>query len=235
MKTRILIVEDDPAIRLGMTDALRFAGHEVQSLGNGDEGLRAALGTEYDLLLLDLVLPGRGGLEILAEVQRMRPGTPVIVLTAKGGEEDRVRGLRLGADDYVVKPFSVRELLARIDAVLRRSAERPRDCRTLAIPGGSVDLARRELAFGDGTRTDLTEREFETLRYLCVNKGRTVSREELLQRVWKIDPRHIETRTVDIAVSRLREKLRDTGDAPRIIATVRGIGYEWRGAGPSPA
>src|ERR1700692_2833949 len=121
----ILTIEDDPAIRRGIVDSLRFAGYTPLAAANGEVGLRMATARSYDLLLLDLVLPGRDGLEILREVRAARPNLPVIVLTARGSEDDRVRGLRLGSDDYVVKPFSVRELLARIEAVLRRSPERP--------------------------------------------------------------------------------------------------------------
>jgi len=139
----ILTVEDDPAIRRGIVDALTYAGYQVVEAGNGDDGLKMAVQRSYDLLLLDLVLPGKSGLEILDEVRATRPTQPVIILTARGEENDRVEGLRKGADDYVVKPFSVKELLARVEAVLRRSPERPTDVEQVAVPGGVADFARR--------------------------------------------------------------------------------------------
>ena len=148
---------------------------------------------------------------------------------ARGEENDRVRGLQSGADDYVVKPFSVRELLARVDAVLRRSPERPSDVTRIAIPGGEVDLATREVRFADA-RDELSERETELLRYLAVNPGRIVSRDELLSRVWGVNPRSIETRTVDMTVARLRDKLRDAEGT--LLVTIRGKGYRWTAAPP---
>ena len=222
---QILVVEDDAAIRQGIVDALEFEGYATLEAGDGDLGLDRALTAACDLILLDLVLPGRDGLEILREVRGARPTLPVIILTARGSESDRVEGLRLGADDYVVKPFSVRELLARVEAVLRRSPERPSDIQEVAVPEGVADLARREVRFGDGGRYDLSEREVELLRYLAANAGRAVSREEILSRVWHINPRGVQTRTIDMHIARLREKLRDDPGEPRVIRTVRGKGY----------
>ena len=221
----ILVVEDDPAIRQGVVDALKFQGCTTLEAGDGRAGLELALKAEYDLLLLDLVLPGNDGLDILREVRASRPTLPVIILTARGEEQDRVKGLHLGADDYVVKPFSVAELLARVEAVLRRSPERPLDVKTIAVPGGVADLARCEVRFDDGERVELSEREIELLRYLAGNAGRAISREEILLRVWGLDPGGIETRTIDMHVARLREKLRDDPSRPSIIVTVRGKGY----------
>jgi DNA-binding response OmpR family regulator len=224
MSRKILVIEDDAAIRQGIVDALGFAGCETLEAGNGRDGLDMALKFSYDLLLLDLILPGKDGLEILRELRESRPTVPVIVLTARGAESDRVRGLKLGADDYVVKPFSVKELLARIEAVLRRSPGRPLDVAEVAIPGGKVDLARREVVFASGKRVELSERETELLRYLASHGGRAVAREELLGHVWRVDP-GAETRTVDMHVARLREKLRDDPIEPDVIVTVRGKGY----------
>lgn len=226
----VLVVEDDAAIRQGVLDALSFEGYDTRSAARGDEGLRAALEDGCDLVLLDLVLPARDGLDVLAEIRRARPTLPVIIMTARGDENDRVRGLQLGADDYVVKPFSIRELLARVAAVLRRSPERPDTLSELPIAGGTVDLARREVRFDDGTRAELSERECELVRYLAGSADRAISREEILSRVWQLDPKGIETRTIDMHVARLREKLRDDPAAPRAILTVRGRGYKW-GAG----
>lgn len=224
---QILVVEDDKAIRQGIIDALEMGGYEVFSAANGDDGMRMAVRVGYDLLLLDLVLPGSSGLEILAEVRTSRPTIPVIVLTAMGNEADRVKGLKLGADDYMVKPFSIKELLARIEAVLRRTPERPSDVEEIAFPGGYADVSRCELRFKDGTNTILSEREIQLLRYLAGNRGRAITREEILRRVWRIDPEKLETRTIDMHVARLREKLRDDPSHPEIIITVRGKGYKF--------
>jgi DNA-binding response OmpR family regulator len=223
-RPRILVVEDDRSIREGLADALTFHGYAVVVAERGDVGIEKALHGGCDLVLLDLILPVADGLAVLREIRRARPTLPVIILTARGDENERVRGLQSGADDYVVKPFSVRELLARVDAVLRRSPERPSDIVTLAIPGGVVDLAVREIRFADA-RLELSEREAELLRYLAVNAGRIVSRDELLSRVWGVNPRSIETRTVDMHVARLRDKLRD--EAGALLMTVRGKGYRW--------
>lgn len=224
-KRHILVVEDDAAIRQGIVDALQFAGYATLEAADGRKGLDMAVGCDCDLLLLDLVLPHKDGLEILAEVRATRPTLPVIVLTARGGESDRIKGLKLGADDYVVKPFSVGELLARVEAVLRRSPERPIDIALIELPEGTVDLARREVRFADGERAELSERETELLRYFAANPSRAISRDEILARVWRLDPKGIETRTIDMHIARLRDKLRDTSEPTRIILTVRGKGY----------
>src|SRR3954465_10053111 len=222
---RILVIEDDSAIRRGIVDALRFKGFVVLEAANGKDGSQMAEGCDCDLVLLDLVLPGKGGLEILGDLRQSRPTLPVIILTAKGEENDRVQGLSGGADDYVVKPFSVKELLARVEAVLRRSPERPTDVASVPFPGGVADLQRCEARFDDGGRVELSEKEVELLRYLAQNAGRAISRAETLSRVWRIDPRGGETRTIDMHVARLREKLRDDPHEPRVILTVRGKGY----------
>jgi DNA-binding response OmpR family regulator len=221
----ILTIEDDPAIRRGIVDALEYAGYEVLESGDGTEGAHLAVHRQYDLLLLDLVLPGQGGLEILQQVREANPTLPVIILTARGEERDRVEGLRKGADDYVVKPFSVKELLARVEAVLRRSPERPSDIEHVQLSAGHIDLARREVHFADGSRTELSEKEVELLRYLVRHRGRAISRDELLGNVWRISPQGVSTRTIDMHVARLREKLRDDPTSPRTLMTVRGKGY----------
>ncbi|HEY2881770.1 MAG TPA: response regulator transcription factor [Pirellulales bacterium] len=226
----VLTVEDDAAIRRGIVDALRFAGYTVSEAARGDLGREMALARSYDLLLLDLVLPGCEGLDILRSVRQTRPTQPVIILTARGEENDRVEGLRLGADDYVVKPFSVKELLARVEAVLRRSPERPREMSEIKFAGGAADLARFEVVFANGGRAELSEKETELLRYLATHSGRAISRDELLLRVWQIDPRGVSTRTIDMHITRLREKLRDDPDEPRIVLTVRGKGYMFAGS-----
>ncbi len=224
---RILVIEDDRSIREGIADALTFHGYGAVQAARGDAGLDKALHGSCDLVLLDVVLPGADGLHVLRELRRARPTLPVIMLTARGDEADRVRGLREGADDYVVKPFSIRELLARVEAVLRRSPERPSDVRRLAIPGGAVDLERRQVLFDDGAREDLSEKEADVLRYLSANAGRVVSREELLSRVWGVRAHASETRTVDMHIARLRDKLRDAASLSRVVTTVRGKGYRF--------
>ena len=229
----ILTIEDDAAIRRGIVDALGYAGYQVLESGDGHDGLEMAVRHDYDLLLLDLVLPGTDGLSILREVRRTRPTHPVIILSARGEEDDRVEGLKLGADDYVVKPFSVKELLARVEAVLRRSPERPTDLDQVRFPGGLADFARCEVQFENGERVDLSEREIELLRYLVKNRGRAIARDELLANVWRISPQGVSTRTIDMHVARLREKLRDDPADPQVLLTVRGKGYMFANGGES--
>ncbi len=221
----VLVVEDDPAIRRGLCDALRFAGYAVEDAPDGEAGLRVATAHDHDIILLDILMPKMDGLQVLAKLRDQKPGIPVIFLTARGEEQDRVKGLRLGADDYVVKPFSASELIARVEAVLRRSAERPRSVPTLTIAGRTIDFRRREASLPDGSRVLLAQKEAEVLEYLAQNAGRAISRDELLQRVWKLDPRGMHTRTVDMAVARLREQLADDPNSPRVIVTVRAKGY----------
>lgn len=226
-RQRILVIEDDEAIREGVVDALTFAGFEVLEASQGDTGQDMAVRVDCDLLLLDLVLPKVSGLEILRVVRRSRPTLPVIIVTAKGSEAERIEGLKLGADDYVVKPYSVKELLARIEAVLRRSPGRSVQTELISIPNGEIDLARCELRFeGENPgRIELSEREVELLRYLSSQPGRAISRDELLAHVWRINPKGVATRTIDMHVARLREKLRDKTGEPKILLTVRGKGY----------
>ncbi|MBP7867630.1 MAG: response regulator transcription factor [Acidobacteria bacterium] len=221
---KVLVIEDDAAIRRGIVDSLRFHGYAVKELDGRKGTLEGALAADCDLLLLDLVLPDADGFRILDAVKQHAPTLPVIILTARGEESDRVRGLKSGADDYVVKPFSVKELLARVEAVLRRSPERPRPVETVRFDGGEADLGAGEIRFTDGGVEKLSETESQLLRYLSMHAGRTVSREEILSRVWKM-PAGVETRTVDMHVVRLREKLRDDPAKPRIILTERGKGY----------
>jgi DNA-binding response OmpR family regulator len=222
---RILVIEDDSAIRQGILDALQFAGYETMQAADGATGLREALRATIDLLLLDLVLPGQNGLDILKATREARPTLPIIILSARGQEHDRVQGLRLGADDYVTKPFSVRELLARIEAVLRRSAERPHEVKEVKLPQGVADLERREVRYDDGKRQELSDKEAELLGYLVAHAGRAISRDELLQRVWRLNPKGLVTRTIDMHIANLRDKLRDTAGTPKLLLTVRGKGY----------
>jgi len=205
----ILVVEDDAAVRQGIVDALR-------------EGREAALTARYDLLLLDLILPHYTGFEILEALQNERAGQAVIILSAKGEENDRVKGLKMGADDYVMKPFSARELLARVDAVLRRTTERKGVGEGVELAGRTIDLTGAEIVY-EGERRELSEREVGVLRYLIANPERPVPRDELLRHVWGIDPNRVETRTVDMHIAHIRKKLGDT--TQELLETVRGRGY----------
>jgi DNA-binding response OmpR family regulator len=235
-KRIILVIEDDAAIRRGIVDALGFDGYKTLEATDGKAGLAAALQSTCDLILLDLVLPKVDGLKILEEVRKSRPALPVIILTARGEEADRVKGLKLGADDYVVKPFSVKELLARVQAVLRRTPGRPSDLSSIAFAGGTLDVDRGEVRFDDGQGAELSEREMELLRYLAINFKRAISRDEIMERIWRINPRSVvETRTIDMHIARLREKLRDDPANPRIILTVRGKGYRFAGLEEAPS
>jgi len=227
--SRVVVVEDEPAIRRGVADTLRMSGYDVAEAGDGLKGLAEASRPDADLILLDLMLPKKDGLDVLRELRQVRPAVPVIILTARGSEDDRVRGLKMGADDYVVKPFSARELLARVEAVLRRSLTRPAgaDVHRARLGQAVIDLERREVSWNDGHRGDLSETECAILTFLLSHRQRAVSREELLSRVWGIEPVGIETRTIDMHIARLRTKLRDPSGktTPEAILTVRAHGY----------
>jgi DNA-binding response OmpR family regulator len=231
-KARIVVVEDEPAIRRGVADALRFTGYDVAEAADGPTGLQEAQSGGVDLVLLDLMLPRIDGFQVLAELRRTCPTRPVIILTAKGGEDDRVRGLKMGADDYVVKPFSARELVARVEAVLRRTLKPLDDVNMVHLGRARIDLSRREIRWSDGERGDLSETEAAVLKYLVNHRERAVTREELLGRVWGIGTAGLETRAVDMHVARLRAKLKDPSgkDTPEVIVTVRSHGYM---AGPA--
>jgi DNA-binding response OmpR family regulator len=219
-KSTVLVVEDDPAIRRGLADALAYAGYGVLECGEGDKAAPMAMESSIDLVLLDVMLPRKDGFEILRELRAARPTLPVIMVTARGTENDRVRGLSDGADEYIVKPFSALELLARVEAVLRRSPARPMDVNVLRLDDVVMNLQRREVNGADGAAQPLSEREVGILRHLAANRKRAVDRDELLQQVWGLNPRGIETRTVDMHIARLREKIGED-----VIVTVRGKGY----------
>jgi DNA-binding response OmpR family regulator len=224
---RIVVIEDEHPIRRGIADALRASGYEVAEAADGVAGLNEATRAGIDLVLLDLLLPRRDGLEVLRELRRSRSAVPVIILTARGSEDDRVRGLTMGADDYVVKPFSARELLARVEAVLRRSLGRPAAVQGARLGRAVIDLGRREVCWSDKERAELSETESAILGFLVAHNERAVSRDELLSRIWGIEPVGLETRTVDMHIARLRTKLRDPSGkrAPEAIVTVRAHGY----------
>lgn len=225
MRTTVLVVEDDASVRRGLCDVLRASGYETVECERGDTAVAKALASQINLVLLDVMLPGASGFDVLEGLRESAPGLPVIMVTARGAEDDRVRGLIEGADDYIIKPFSAKELLARIEAVLRRSPERPRGVRTVRTPHATIDLERHEVRTNDGRRIELTDREAKLLRYLAAAPGRAVTRDELLQRVWGISPRNLQTRTVDMQLARLREKVEPDPAKPALILTVRGRGY----------
>lgn len=226
-KRCIVVVEDEEAIRRGIVDILAMAGYEPIEAADGEAGLKESRRGGVNLVLLDLLLPKKDGFDVLSELRITHPALPVIILTARGSEDDRVRGLRSGADDYVVKPFSARELLARVEAVLRRSADRPEP--VLRIRGGTttVDCARREVCRESGERIALSEMEADILQRLAAHAGRAVSREELLACVWGLRDGTVETRAIDMHITRLRQKLAggDRENATEWIVTVRGKGY----------
>lgn len=226
-KRNIVVVEDEMAIRRGIVDALHAAGYTTTEAADGEVGLVEAQRAGVDLVLLDLLLPKMDGFAVLEELRLSRPALPVIILTARGSEDDRVQGLRGGADDYVVKPFSARELLARVGAVLRRSPERSDPVPRIRMGNTTADCARREVRLGTGERVALSEMEASILQRLAVHSGRSVSREELLSCVWGIRDGAVETRAIDMHITRLRQKLAEesSGEGSEWIVTVRGKGY----------
>jgi two-component system response regulator RegX3 len=221
-KTRLLIVEDEEAIRAGLVDVFVYHGYEVETAAHGDEGLRMALGGQFDLILLDVMLPGTDGFEICNQIRQQDRQQPVIMLTAKSSDEDIVQGLTLGADDYVAKPFSVTQLVLRVQAVLRRSGMGEDASRELKLCNGMA-IDSENLCAGDVV---FTRREMDVLLYLGQQSERPVSREELLARVWGYaNHMEIETRTVDIHIAKLRRKIETDPANPEAIVTIRGAGY----------
>ena len=226
MSEQIIVVEDDDTIALGLVSALRHEGYEVMHFDNGEDALDE-LTADTALILLDLMLPGIDGLEVLRRTKATHPNVQVIVLTAKGEELDRVLGLELGADDYVTKPFYLRELLARVKARLRgrESSGGEENLDTFDFQNVHVDLRRRVLT-KSGAEKRLTTHEAGVLSYLITNRGRDVSREELLEKVWGYSPT-MTTRTVDNQILKLRKKVEDVPSDPRHILTVHGTGYRF--------
>jgi two-component system response regulator RegX3 len=224
-KIRLLVVEDEPAIRMGLVDVFVFHGYEVEAAADGREGLQMALSGRFDLLLLDLMLPAMNGFEVCERIRQVDRDLAIIMLTAKTGDEDVIHGLSLGADDYVPKPFSVAQLVLRVQAVLRRMRVGV-DLEHLLRLGDTV-IDTRNLSGQRGAETfNFTRREIEVLQYLRANTEHPVSREELLVKVWGYNRQmDIETRTVDIHIAKLRRKLEANPAEPRYLLTVRGAGY----------
>lgn len=226
-KTPILIVEDEEAIRAGICDVLAYHGYAPSAAATGEEGLEQALRGDFAMILLDVMLPGVNGFEICRQVREVRPQQAILMLTAKGSEEDVVEGFRCGADDYVTKPFSIRELMARIEALLRRSGKLGGADEVFNFGRWEVDRANRQARVEDRVQ-ELTSREVDLLAVFSREKGRIVSRRTLLQEVWGMtNVDEVYTRTVDMHIAKLRKKL--DGENESTIETVRGAGYRFVG------
>jgi len=227
MPANVLLVEDEIALRMTMGDRLRNEGYVVDYAVNGDEGFEKATGLPFDLILLDVLLPYRNGFVVCHDIREAGLITPILMLTALGQTADKVRGLKIGADDYVTKPFEMQELMARVEALLRRAPSRS------SVQGGlqrfgsvGVDLRGTEVT-RDGGAVNLSAREFQLLRYFLEHPGKTLSREELLTQVWGYSQGTF-TRTVDVHVASLRQKLEAEPQQPRFFLTVQGIGYKFK-------
>jgi len=223
--TKILIVEDEPAMVAGLRDNFEFEGYQVVTASDGVAGLERALKESPDIVLLDVMMPRMSGLDVCRQLKAKRPSLPIIMLTARGQEVDKVVGLELGADDYVTKPFSIRELLARVKAVLRRAGTVPKQQEVYAF--GDVEVnARTCQVTRHGLALEFSSKEFELLRYFLCHPGETLSRDRLLEEVWGYE--HFPTtRTVDTHIVRLRQKVEPKPDEPRFILTVHGTGYKF--------
>jgi DNA-binding response OmpR family regulator len=222
-KAKLLVVEDDNAILSGLLDVLVFNGYAAKGVADGAEGLQEALRESYDLVLLDVMLPSLDGFSICRALRRAKPQQAIIILTAKGAEDDLVTGFKAGADDYVSKPFSLRELMVRVEAILRRSGK---DLGDSEIHLGGIRFDGRNLtAHGGGQTVALTRREMDIVAYFNCHCQRIVSKQELLQQVWHYSDPTIETRTVDIHMLKLRKKIAGLNQEAPFIETVRGEGY----------
>ena len=224
---RILIVEDEPNMVAGLRDNFEYEGYEVIAAPDGVAGLERALNEAPDLVILDVMMPRMSGLDVCKQLKSKRPSVPIIMLTARGQEVDKVVGLELGADDYVTKPFSIRELLARVKAVLRRAKTVPKEQERYSFGQVEVDLKSCQVS-RSGQAMDFSSKEFELLKYFLCHPGETLSRDRLLEDVWGYD-RFPTTRTVDAHIVRLRQKVEPKPDEPRFILTVHGTGYKFVG------
>jgi DNA-binding response OmpR family regulator len=222
---KILIVEDEPKMVAGLRDNFEYEGYEVMTAHDGVEGLDRALATSPDLIVLDVMMPRMSGLDVCRKLKSKRPSIPIIMLTARGQEVDKVVGLELGADDYVTKPFSIRELLARVKAVLRRSHTLPQDKDRYTFADIEVDMQKCIVTRG-GKPLDFTSKEFELLKYFICHPGENLSRERLLDEVWGYE-NQTNSRTVDAHLVRLRQKLETAPEQPRFFLTVHGTGYKF--------
>ena len=224
---RILLIEDEPGLVLTLTDRLVREGYAVESSTDGESGLERAAREPFDLVLLDVMLPRLGGFDVLKELRHRNVETPVIMLTARGQVVDRVVGLKLGADDYVTKPFEMVELLARIEAKLRRAPVSPHPSEGYQFGSVRIDFRRAEVT-RDGEPMELSAREFQLLKYFIEHRGATLTREELLNEVWGYNAMP-STRTVDVHVAWLRQKIEPNPRHPQFVITVHGMGYKFAG------
>ena len=224
MHARILIVEDEESLRSFLGDRLRSEGYSVEFGTNGKEGFERATSRAFDLIILDIMLPQMDGFELCRRIREAGMATPTLILTARGQLEDKLKGLKIGADDYVTKPFEVRELLARIEALLRRTLPPQSHVSLYQFGSLQIDLLGTA-AILNGTALSLSAREFQLLRYLAEHAGKTLSREELLREVWGYSA-DAYTRTVDVHIASLRTKLRGDVQASNLIQTVKGLGYK---------
>jgi len=224
---RILIIEDEPDLALGLRNNLEFEGCEVIAARDGEEGLRLAYQERPDLILLDIMLPRLSGLDVCRRVRGKGMQTPIIMLTARGQEIDKVIGLEIGADDYVTKPFSIRELLARVHVQLRRQKRQAPEEGTCRFGEVELDFNRHQ-AFKKGKPLELSAREFEILKYFIARRGETITRDQLLDEVWGYDNFPL-TRTVDNHIARLRQKIEENPAEPQLIITVHRVGYKFLG------
>ncbi|MGH9355638.1 MAG: response regulator transcription factor [Terriglobia bacterium] len=225
MNNRILLVEDEPGLVLTLTDRLRKEGYEVETASEGPRGLDLALAGGFDLVILDVVLPGKSGLDVCRDLRQHAVTVPVLMLTARGQVVDKVLGLKIGADDYLTKPFDMMELLARIEVLLRRPAN-PRVNGAVFQTGNLRVDFRSTSVSRDGEPVALSALEFQLLRYFVEHRGETISREELLKNVWGYEATP-NTRTVDVHVAWLRQKLEDDPRRPQLILTLQGLGYKF--------
>jgi two-component system alkaline phosphatase synthesis response regulator PhoP len=227
MPDSVLLVEDEEALRMTLGDRLRSEGYVIDCAADGIEGLEKATRLPFDLIILDVMLPGLDGIELCRDVRQSGLITPILMLTARGQTADKVAGLKIGADDYVTKPFSMPELLARIEALLRRAPNRPAGRSDVYQFGAvRVDLRGTEVT-RDGKAVNLSAREFQLLRFFVEHPGATLSREELLTEVWGYAAKMF-TRTVDVHVAGLRQKLEEEPRQPRFLLTVQGFGYKFK-------
>ncbi|HMH06833.1 MAG TPA: response regulator transcription factor [Terriglobales bacterium] len=225
--SRILIVEDEPNMVAGLRDNFEFEGYDVITAPDGVAGLERALNEAPDLVILDVMMPRMSGLDVCQQLKSKRPSLPIIMLTARGQEVDKIVGLELGADDYVTKPFSIRELLARVKAVLRRSKIVPKEKESYSFGEVEVNLKSCQVSRG-GETLDFSAKEFDLLKYFLCHPGEALSRDRLLEDVWGYD-RFPTTRTVDAHIVRLRQKVEPKPEEPRFILTVHGTGYKFVG------
>jgi two-component system alkaline phosphatase synthesis response regulator PhoP len=225
LKQKVLVVEDEQALSMVLGDRLRAEGYAVELAHDGVDGLSKATESPFDLIMLDVMLPGKNGFDVCREIRSAGVITPVLMLTARGLSADKVQGLKIGADDYVTKPFDMAELMARVEALLRRAPGRPPGFGVFNFGLVRVDLPGTEV-LRDGKSVPLSAREFQLLRYLIERRGTTVSRSEILKEVWGYNAETF-TRTVDVHVASLRQKLESDPRQPQLIATVPGFGYKF--------